>query len=68
MIRVGAIIAILGVVCLVAFRMIGSSVGPDGALNEPFGLIPIGYALMFLGMVLAVIGWARNMLRRRGGH
>ena len=31
--------------CSVSFHAIGSSVGPDGVLHEPFGLIPIGYAL-----------------------
>jgi len=31
--------------CSVSFHAIGSSVGPDGVLHEPFALIPIGYAL-----------------------
>ena len=30
--------------CSVSFHAIGSSVGPDGVLHEPFALIPIGYA------------------------
>ena len=31
--------------CSISFHAIGSSVGPDGVLHEPFDLIPIGYAL-----------------------
>jgi len=31
--------------CAISFRSIGSRVGPDGVLHEPFALIPIGYAL-----------------------
>ena len=31
--------------CSISFHAIGSSVGPDGILREPFALIPIGYGL-----------------------
>ena len=31
--------------CTVSFQAIGSRVGPDGILREPFALIPIGYGL-----------------------
>lgn len=47
----------LGVICLIAKAIIGSNVASDGTLEEPFFLIPVGFLLFFLGIVL-VIGMA----------
>ena len=40
---------IAGIVCLILFAAIGSSVGPDGELHEPFFLLPVGTALTLIG-------------------
>ncbi|WP_024621140.1 DUF3955 domain-containing protein [Metaclostridioides mangenotii] len=46
---------ILGFLCFILFNVIGSSVAPDGALVEPFPLIPIGFLLIVSGIVSLVI-------------
>ncbi|WP_078380050.1 DUF3955 domain-containing protein [Sutcliffiella halmapala] len=43
---------LLGVICLVIKGMIGSSVEPDGTLQEAFFLIPLAYLFVFIGMIL----------------
>lgn len=45
---------IAGILCWVAFLVIGSEVAPDGTLLEPFFLIPIGYLLFACGVIIAV--------------
>ncbi|MDM5248574.1 MULTISPECIES: DUF3955 domain-containing protein [unclassified Lysinibacillus] len=42
---------LLGVICFLAKAIIGSNVAADGKLEEPFFLIPIGYLLLFIGIV-----------------
>lgn len=32
----------------------GSNVAPDGTLEEPFFLIPIGFLLLFIGFICVV--------------
>lgn len=39
-----------GTVALLAFRLIGGEVGPDGMLNEPFYLLGMGYLLLIAGI------------------
>lgn len=41
----------LGAICLAAKAIIGSSVDQAGILHEPFFLLPIGLALVALGLV-----------------
>ena len=36
------------------------TVGPDGILHEPFGLIPLGWLFDFAGLVLLVLAWVRR--------
>lgn len=64
MIRIGLLVAAIGLACLLAFRLIGSSVGPDGFIQEPFGLLPIGYLLLVVGGVAAVIGFIRLLIAK----
>lgn len=45
MMRIGAVLAAMGLACFVAFELIGSTVDENGTLHEPFGLIPIGFCL-----------------------
>ncbi|WP_270942388.1 DUF3955 domain-containing protein [Romboutsia lituseburensis] len=46
---------ILGIICFVAFNIIGSEVAPDGTLVEPFGLIPIGFLLISISLISSFI-------------
>lgn len=56
-----------GLACLALFRAIGSTVDSDGVLHEPFGLIPIGWLCLLLGLVfggLYVIKAVRGRIPR----
>lgn len=44
----------IGLSCMVAFRIIGSEVDAQGALREPFALIPLGWLSLVLGVILGV--------------
>lgn len=65
MIRIGVLIAAIGLSCLLAFRMIGSSIDSNNILQEPFGLLPIGYLLVFVGALVAFIGYIRLLIAWR---
>ena len=45
---------ILGVSCFVAFNIIGSEVAPDGTLVEPFYLIPTGFLLISISIMMKI--------------
>ncbi|MCY6356345.1 DUF3955 domain-containing protein [Clostridium sp. ZS2-4] len=51
---------IMGFGCFVAFNIIGSEVAPDGTLIEPFGLLPIGYLFIAIGIINLIISFFRN--------
>lgn len=46
---------ILGIICFVSYNIIGSEIAPDGTLIEPFGLIPIGFLLISLSIIVSFI-------------
>lgn len=46
--------------CRVTYARIGASVGPDGVLHEPFGLIPLSWLLDLAGLALLVLAWIRR--------
>lgn len=46
---------ILGVACFVSYNIIGSEIAPDGTLVEPFALIPIGFLLISISIIVASI-------------
>jgi hypothetical protein len=46
--------------CRATYAKIGASVGPDGVLHEPFGLIPLAWLLDFGGLALLVLAWLRR--------
>lgn len=61
----GACISILlGTICMVNYFMMGSSVGPDGTLTEPFFLIPLSIIFVFSGitafLLIAIISIIKN--------
>lgn len=47
-----ALLILSGVVCMAAYRLIGSSVDKSGILHEPFLLIPLGWLAVFLGLLV----------------
>lgn len=54
-------IAALGAVCLAIHRAIGVTVDENGFLQEPFGLLPIGFFLLAVGG----IGLLASLLHRK---
>lgn len=46
---------ILGGLCFLASALIGSYVDSQGMLHEPFFLLPIGYLLLFAGLIGGLI-------------
>ncbi len=56
----GALLILAGLGCFVAFNLAGSTVDAQRFLHEPFALLPLGYLLLFSGMVLSL----RPLLRR----
>ena len=68
MMRTGVVLAAMGVCCLVAFELIGSTVDEDGTLHEPFGLIPIGLLLLGVAMLLLLAGAVKGVWLRRHGR
>jgi hypothetical protein len=65
MIRIGVFFVAIGFSCLLAFHLIGSSIDPNGFIQEPFGLLPIGYLLVFVGVLVALFGYIRLLISRR---
>jgi hypothetical protein len=59
MMRIGLFFMTLGICSLMLFRYIGSSLNPDGTLNEPYALIPIGSTLIISGLIVMIIGFIR---------
>lgn len=51
---------ILGIRCVVVYRIIGSEIVPDGTLIEPFFLIPIGWFFILAGAVAGLIATAQT--------
>jgi len=45
--------------CQLGFKLIGSSVDENGFLAEPFGLLPISWMFISLGLVLLIIRLAK---------
>lgn len=46
---------LLGVICIVSYCIIGSTVEPDGKLTEPFFLIPISILFIFSGITMLLL-------------
>ena len=57
---IGALLILAGLGCFVAFNLLGTTVDAQGFLHEPIALLPLGYLLLFTGMVLSL----RPLLRR----
>tara|TARA_B100000963_G_scaffold354584_1_gene371368 strand:+ start:620 stop:814 length:195 start_codon:yes stop_codon:yes gene_type:complete len=52
--KVATFILSIGIICFIAFELAGSSVDKEGILNEPFFLIPVGWVLILISIVLYI--------------
>lgn len=59
MMKFAALFTVLGMISLLSFRLIGAYVDSQGYLHEPFGLLPLGYLLIFVGILLTFLGTLR---------
>lgn len=49
--KLAALLLLLGVVCLISFKLIGTTIDESGFLHEPFMLVIIGWFLIGLGII-----------------
>ena len=62
---ISAILFILGGICFIASMFTEPTVQPDGMLHEPyFFLIPIGYLLFFISIILFSISALRKLFKK----
>lgn len=59
---IGALLILAGLGCFLAFNLLGSTLDAQGFLHEPFALLPLGYLLLFTGMVLTLIPLLKRVL------
>lgn len=62
--KIGALLILAGLGCFVAFNLLGTTVDAQGFLHEPFALLPLGYLLLFTGMVLSLLPPLRRALAK----
>lgn len=55
---------VIGALCLVLFAASGSEVAPNGQLQEPFALLPLGWLCIALGTCGLMIGAIGRLWRR----
>ena len=59
---------LIGLICFVAYNIIGTKMLADGSFVEPFALIPIGFLFVFIGVIsaiiVAVVTYIRNSLNK----
>ena len=58
--KISFLLLVAGALCLLAFNLIGSTVDAQGVLHEPFGLLPIGFFLMVLGVLIYFYQGVKN--------
>ncbi len=56
---------VISICCFLVYSLVGSSITEDGALVEPFGLIPIGYLFLVIGIILVIIIKFRMFYKRK---
>ncbi|WP_447971459.1 DUF3955 domain-containing protein [Nitrospira sp. M1] len=60
--------AILGMMSLTAFHLIGSTIDVKGFLHEPFALRPLGYALLVIGEIGTLGNFITNDKLKNRSH
>ena len=59
--QLGSCFLFLGVALQILFYLIGSDVNENGVLQEPFGLLPISFIFIFIGILMMALGlWRRR--------
>ena len=59
--QLGSCFLFLGVTLQILFYLIGSDVNENGVLQEPFGLLPISFIFIFIGILTMALGlWRRR--------
>ena len=53
--KIAITLLVIGIMSFVSFELIGSEVDENGFINEPFALLPIGFILICLSMVLFIV-------------
>lgn len=46
-----------GVMAFLSYRWIGATVDQQGVLHEPFFLVPLGFFLIFIGIILGLVAF-----------
>ncbi|NOI98514.1 DUF3955 domain-containing protein [Vibrio kanaloae] len=59
--KISVLFCISGILCLIAYNIIGSSVDENGFLVEPFGLIPLFWLFQLLALVALVVTFVRHI-------
>ena len=58
---------VISIFCFLGYLLEGSSVAEDGTLVESFGLIPIGYLFLAIGIIAVVIVEVRMFYKKKKG-
>ena len=59
--QLGLCFFFLGIALQILFYLIGSDVSENGILQEPFGLLPISFIFLFIGILTMILGlWRRR--------
>ncbi|MFH0256796.1 DUF3955 domain-containing protein [Vibrio rumoiensis] len=53
--KISILFCISGMLCLMAYNIIGSSVDQNGLLVEPFGLIPLFWLFQLLALMALLV-------------
>lgn len=62
--RAALVSFIIGIGCFIAYNVIGAKIGPNGIVEEPFFLIPIGELFIFIALIIAIVVSLRTLFRR----
>ncbi len=53
-----------GFVSAIIYNLIGSYVDENGMLHEPFFLIPLGYLFAFIGLILFIVFFVYDQIKK----
>ena len=59
------IVLLLGIICLIAYKVIGSEVSADGTLVEQFWLIPVGYLLIVISIISSIVIYINSVIKKK---
>ena len=63
--RLTILFNIIAIICLISFRLIGSSIDENGFLKEPFALIPLFWLFLLLSVITFITTLWRNNKRSK---